>query len=576
MKYFIKSSLFIMIVAVILSACDKVGLLPHFANGTAVTLTSSVSTVKPTVADSTNTVITFSWTNPHYATDSATQKFVLLLDSTGRNFSKAVSYTITGALNKGIKGRDLNNILLNFGFALGSPYVLDAKVLSSYGNNNEQYVSNVLQITVSAFNDSSTLKSTNSSVSLSLANAGQLANTFNWSASFTGYTGNITYSIQYDSAGKKFVSPTTIAVGNNILTLAMLQSDMNTSAIGSGIAAGSTGSVEYRVKAVTANGAVSYSNAVVVSIKSYLTALYLVGGDSPAGWDPTKSTPMIADPRFPGTFYCYATLTPGNYGIKFVTSQDASWPPPVYGDANSNGTSGTLTSSGGGNNIIEPSAGIYRVTADLVNNKYYLQTGAIGGVGLVGDFQGWSPAGAIKMANPVPNYFVEITNMTNGNGFKFHDGNDWTNSTVLLSRWYALNNDGSVDPTGNAGNFTWTGATGPVRAIFDYTNITTPKYSLSPAAGMWVIGSAAGAGTWSPTDPTLPALTYKGNGVWSGSVTVTTGQIKFIVLQDANHGWDFNYGGAGGMLSVGGANISVNAGTYTVTVNEYTGTYTIQ
>ena len=64
-----------------------------------------------------------------------------------------------------------------------------------------------------------------------------------------------------------------------------------------------------------------------------------------------------------------------------------------------------------------------------------------------------------------------------------------------------------------------------------------------------------------------------GNGVWQGSVALTAGELKFIVLKGS---WDFNYGGSAGKISQGGANIAIaSAGTYTITVDEYNQTYTI-
>ena len=71
----------------IIQSCKKIENLPFYKNGTAVTLTSSKASVEPTLADSTSNVVTFSWTNPKYATDSNTYKFILEIDSSGRNFS---------------------------------------------------------------------------------------------------------------------------------------------------------------------------------------------------------------------------------------------------------------------------------------------------------------------------------------------------------------------------------------------------------------------------------------------------------------------------------------------------------
>ncbi len=582
MKYLLKLGLLSFLLSVILMACSKLGNLPFYGNGSPVSLQSSVASVSPTIADTSKTVLSFSWSNPGYAVDSSKVKYILEIDSTGRNFSKSVSYTVIGSLTKGFTGRDLNNLMVSYGFPLSVAGKIDARLTSSYPNNNEQYKSNVITVSVTPFKDSSVLTSAQTSVTAALATSTQLANTFSWSPAFKGYTGNVTYTLQYDLKGKNFVAPASMAIGTNVYTKSLTQADINNTALASGIGGGSTGTVEYRIMAVTATGATVYSNVVNVTISTYAIALYIVGGSSPAGWSPSAAIQMIPDPRFPGTFFAYANLTVSGYGIKFL-SENTSWNSPtqiVYGDANGNGISGTITSAGGGNNVNVPADGIYRVTVDLANNKYYLQTGAIGAVGLVGAFQNWSPAAAIKMVSLAPNKFIFITNMTQNDEFKFHDGNAWDNSTNSSSRWFDLTGSGSViiDGAGTGGNFKWTGATGKVRAIFDYSNVSNPQFSLTEGNGMWVIGDAT-VGGWSnsgnETDVQRPPLAYQGNGVWSGSVALSAGSIKFIVKKGD---WGFSYGGSNGMISYqNGSNISIaTAGTYTITVDEYKGKYTIQ
>src|SRR6185436_737098 len=101
-----------------LSACDKIEDLPHYNNGKAVALSASSTTIAPTPADSTNNVVTFSWTSPEYSTDTSTYKFILEIDSAGRNFSKKVTRTVNGGLAASLTGKELNNILLNYAFSL--------------------------------------------------------------------------------------------------------------------------------------------------------------------------------------------------------------------------------------------------------------------------------------------------------------------------------------------------------------------------------------------------------------------------------------------------------------------------
>lgn len=148
MKFITKILIGVLAVGSIFSACTKADDLPSYGTSTGTTpvLSSSVATLAPTPTDSLKTGITFSWTNPKYATDSASQKFILQIDSTGRNFAKATSYTITGALTTSFLNKDFNALLLSYGFAFNVAYDVDVRVISSYGNNNERLISNIVKV----------------------------------------------------------------------------------------------------------------------------------------------------------------------------------------------------------------------------------------------------------------------------------------------------------------------------------------------------------------------------------------------------------------------------------------------
>jgi len=241
--------------------CEKVAELPSYKLGHPVTLTPSATSVSPGAADSAKTVLTLNWTFPQYATDSANMKYIVEIDSTGRNFSKEITSTQTKKLNKTFTGRDLNTLLLNYGYSVGKPVKLDMRVTSSYANNNEKYISNVVQVTVTPYSDPSKLTTENTAVTGTSGTSSDHSNTFSWSSAFPGYTGTVTYVVEYDSAGKNFVSPQTIAGygGASVYSASLNQGDMNTTALTSGIAVGTTGTVEYRVKATTASGSAAYA-----------------------------------------------------------------------------------------------------------------------------------------------------------------------------------------------------------------------------------------------------------------------------------------------------------------------------
>jgi len=90
MKYINQLLLLSVLVMFVMTSCDKVDDLSYYNNGKPITLSASSSSIAPAPADSTNNVVTFSWSSPEYATDTSTYKFILEIDSAGRNFSKKV------------------------------------------------------------------------------------------------------------------------------------------------------------------------------------------------------------------------------------------------------------------------------------------------------------------------------------------------------------------------------------------------------------------------------------------------------------------------------------------------------
>ena len=138
-------------ITVLLASCDKVGDLPSYQNGTTPVLSTSAATVAPLPADSNNTALTLSWTFPKYANDSATTRYTIEIDSTGKNFARASSKTVLGSLSAPFKAKELNAILLSYGYAFNVPVDMDVRVISSYGNNNERLISNVLKIRMTPY-----------------------------------------------------------------------------------------------------------------------------------------------------------------------------------------------------------------------------------------------------------------------------------------------------------------------------------------------------------------------------------------------------------------------------------------
>ncbi len=589
------SKIFLAAVAVIsfFTGCNKIDNLKKVESqavyllGVSPVLSSSSVTVAPTLADTNRTVVTFSWSNPKYAQDSSLYKYILEIDTTGKSFANEKTKIVTGVLNTSFTGRELNSVLLRLGFKLNTAQAVDVRLISSYGNNNERYMSNVVKVTVTPFADPSILVTEKTSVTLALATAAQASNTFSWLMAFNGYPDAVTYTLQYDSATKNFANVKDIAVGASILTKGLTQGEMNSTALTSGVAGGTTGKIEYRIKAVTALGAVSYSNTVSVTIVSFVNIrrLYMPGGYQAAtgngnDWDPPTAPELIRDlrtPVFNNMYYIYIFL-PANAEFKITSGR--TW------DVNYGGTAGNLSS--GGANFSVPTAGYYRISVDINTLKYNIRAGRMGFVGGA-TTAGWNPPGVFPsqaMGAAGTNLFVGILNFTVNDGWKLIDNDQWNNGSNAVDETRSFGSTGGSGSTleTNGANFAnIAGAPTRQRVIWDGRDVNNTKYEMSPAAEMRLVGDGinqAGVNDWDP--PTSPQMTYSGNGVWTITIALKANKdIKFL----AGNAWgafDYEDNGAGAGIDrkirwEGGNNFKTpaTAGTYTVTLNEYTQTMRI-
>ncbi len=130
---------------------DKYDTLAFSNNGVAPTLSADVSTIAPAPADSSNVAVTYSWTDAKYATDSAHKKYIVEIDTANGSFVNAARKTVYGLNSVSFTAKELNNILLGYGFAFGVAKDMIIRVTSSYANNNEQYRSNVLTAKMTAY-----------------------------------------------------------------------------------------------------------------------------------------------------------------------------------------------------------------------------------------------------------------------------------------------------------------------------------------------------------------------------------------------------------------------------------------
>ena len=598
MKNIFKGFLMLIGAAAIFAACTKMDKLPFYKNGNAVTLSSDVTTITPTAADSSNTVLTLSWTSPNYATDSSHQKFIVEIDSTGRNFAQEVTFEVDGPLSYSFTGSQLNNMLANFGFTAGTAFSVDIRVTSSYSNNNEQYQSNIVTVTMTPY--LVPVKLTPSSTSplvLSVTNGSNDAISFTWNASNYG-NNEIDYALQLDSVGGNFDNPQVFKYGT-ALNGTISQNDLNTAIINSGVLGGSTKDIEFRVVSYLGSSYTNplvYSDTVTINVTTYVPVpdnLYIVGDATPGGWN--NPVPVPSQQFTKADAYSFSLIVNLNAGASYLfLPVNGDWS-HKYGGASATG--GTLLKDGevpGSNTPAPATSGLYKIVVNFQTNSYSVTPAEVpSALYIVGDATagGWNnpvPTPSQQFTQISPGVFGIITNLTSTKGYLFLPVNgSWDHK-------YGGATDGTESGGGTllADNAV-PGSNTPAPAtdgLYKITvNFATNTYTVAPYTGvplpsnLYIVGDATAGGWNNPVPVPSQQFTQLSNGEFK--ITIPLSSSKSYLFLPVNGSWDNKYGGTsptGGTIlynnDVPGSNTPAPSsdGTYTIDVNFITGTYSVQ
>lgn len=441
------------------AACiDKVDDLPYYTTGNDVVLSSSVSTIAVAPADSAKSVVTFSWTTPSFATDTANYKYVLDVD-TSSAFPAPSKFSVMSARQISLTGADFNTMLVKWNVPYGTAKALYVRVRPSYGNNNDMKTSNILTITVS--NSALPFLFTATAYgpfAPSALNQNQTASTLNWTKPSYGTT-SMKYEIMYDSATKNFSNPKYVTVGVDVYNYAMTFKQFNIMAQFCGIAYNVPGAIDVKVKATstTSAGVTALSDVRRFTGTPQLLIAYLwVAGDYqkfppyaanlPAGnnwgWDPA-SAPRLASTdglNFDG----YIWVPAGGSGeFKFTSQND--WNGTNYGSGGGN----TISTSGG--NINWPSQGQYfRVQVNMSTLTW--SATPITSWGAIGDATPFGWGGQTNLTfNTTTLKWVGSVNFNAVGAFKFRANDDPSWSINLGGNPNQLTYGGDNIPTPGAG-----------------------------------------------------------------------------------------------------------------------------
>ncbi|HEY9364082.1 MAG TPA: SusE domain-containing protein [Chitinophagaceae bacterium] len=137
--------------SVVITACDKVDDLPLYGAGSNPVLSASSTNIAALPADSNKTALTLNWTYPNHATDSSNIKYTIEIDSAGKNFANPYRKIITDSLRADFTAKELNNMLLAYGYPFNLQVDMDVRLISSYANNNEALPSNIVKIKMTPY-----------------------------------------------------------------------------------------------------------------------------------------------------------------------------------------------------------------------------------------------------------------------------------------------------------------------------------------------------------------------------------------------------------------------------------------
>ncbi|MDQ2720358.1 MAG: SusE domain-containing protein [Bacteroidota bacterium] len=442
MKYLLK--LFSALVIILsFAACKKVGELPFYPNGNAVVLSSSVNMISTAPADSNKNVLKLFWTNPKYSQDSSLYKYIVEIDSTGRNFSKEYKIVVTGARDTVLNGKQFNDILAGLGVIAGVPSTVDVRVTSSYGNNNESHFSNVINIKTTPYIVPITATvSPAGPLVLAISNGSTTALSFSWNGTSYG-TFPFTYALQMDTAGGNFSNPQVFNTRSG-LTQNITVSNLNNAAILAGVKAGTAKDLIFRVVAFQGSNTTPsvISNLTTVNVTTYIPFLYLYVPGDYQGWSPGSAPQLGATSPDLNNFEGYVNVSAGgSYEFKITNAPD--WNHVAYG-----GAPGTLSTSGG--NLKWPKgAGYYYVKA----NPTALTWSALKtSWSIIGD----APPGGWNTDTPLTydvanNVWVINSVALTSNNLKFRANDDW--GINLGGNLSSLNYGGSNISISTAGNY---------------------------------------------------------------------------------------------------------------------------
>ena len=413
MKKILYTGFYTVLLSMIIASCEKVEPLKIYLPGSASVLTSNVNTLAPVVGDSSKTALTFNWTNPGYSVDSTTVKYVIEIDSAGRNFTKAVQKTVSGKFTLSYISKELNDIALSFGCAFNKQASLEARLVSSHANNNERLASNVIALKYTPYvtPPKVTPPSSNQLFLVGSATAGGWNNPVPVPSQQFTRLDSVTYEgTFYMKGGEQYLClpvngnwSTKYSVANN--TVAGLNKGGVFGFNLSDNFPGPDKTGTYKIRLDFQSGYFT-----VTLVQEY--GLLYVAGDY-QGWNPAAA-PQLASPKKDGVYEGYVYVPAGGT-YQFKLTSENSWNGTNYGD----GGVGKISTTGG--NLSFPGAGFFKINVNTTNNTWsILQTSWT----IIGSLTGWGSDITMNYNTGNKSWEATVT-VAQAEEFKFRANNDW-------------------------------------------------------------------------------------------------------------------------------------------------------
>lgn len=419
MKHAIAKYLLPVLSAVLLlTACEKIDDLPYYGEGEAPQLSASSQNIAPVMADSNNVALTLNWTVPTYGISEEVIKYIVQVDVASNNFASPLTNTLSKEVSLSYIAKELNNFLLARDYPFNVAVDMQARVISSYANNNQKLTSNVVAFKFTPYVvppkvdppasgelylvGASSAGGWNNPVP-ALTQKFKKISTLLYEGEFYLQPGEFLILPVNGSWDSKFALQDNTVPGINQGGSFGYYANANPTAFNSNFK-GPDKAGMYKIALDFQAGKFTVTNV------SEIGAVYMAG--SFQGWSP-ETAPGIGEQGGADKFEGYVNITTTGNEFKFTSQRD--WGGTNYGDDGP----GKISTSGG--NIVLANAGYYKInvnTTDLTWSALPVTWG------LIGDFNGWG--GDVPMTYDAGGkVFTATLTVPAAGGFKFRANGGW-------------------------------------------------------------------------------------------------------------------------------------------------------